>query len=147
MTTTLLSSHHMALAENVVVDTSAFYALVSETDEFHASATSIFEDIMDRDQSLWTTSYALIETIALVHRRLGFDTLSQTLTLIESRVQIYWIGDPLHSMALQEFVAAGGSGLSLVDRTVVMLARMKSAQVFTFDSGMANIGVPIAAPR
>lgn len=137
----------MALAENVVVDTSAFYALVSETDEFHDSAISIYEDIMDRDQRLWTPSYALIETIALVHRRLGFDTLSQTLALIESRVQIYWIGDTVHSIVLQEFVAAGGSGLSLVDRTVVMLARMKAAHVFTFDVGMANTGIPIATPR
>ena len=137
----------MALAENVVVDTSAFYALVSETDEFHDSAMSIYEDIMDRDQRLWTPSYALIETIALVHRRLGFDTLSQTLALIESRVQIYWIGDTVHSIVLREFVAAGGRGLSLVDRTVVMLARMKAAHVFTFDMGMANAGIPISTPR
>ena len=137
----------MALAENVVVDTSAFYALVSETDEFHDSAMSIYEDIVDRDQSLWTTSYALVETIALVHRRLGFDKLSQTLALIESKVEIYWIGDTLHSIALQEFVSAGGRGLSLVDRTVVMLARTKSAQVFTFDSGIADTGIPIATPR
>ena len=97
----------MALAENIVVDTSAFYALASESDEFHDSAVSIYEDLVDREQKLWTTSYALIETIALVHRRLGFDPLSKILELIESEVQIYWIDAAFHSRALQAFIGAG----------------------------------------
>lgn len=133
----------MALAENVVVDTSAFYALVSETDEFHVSAVSMYESIMERDQNIWTTSYALVETIALVHRRLGFDTLSRLLEFIDSNVQIFWVESAVHSTAMKEFTSSRGRGLSLVDWTIVLLARIRSAQTFTFDSGIGSSGIAV----
>ena len=136
----------MALAESIMIDTSAFYALASEADEFHDSAVSIYEDLMEREQVLWTTSYALVETIALVHRRLGFDTLSQLLAVIESNVEVFWIDSSLHSTAMREFTSSEGRGLSLVDWTVVMAARIRSAHVFTFDSGIANSGI-VVVPR
>ena len=58
----------MALPESVLVDTSAFYALISATDEFHGRARAAYERLLDRDQGLWSTSYVIVETIALVHR-------------------------------------------------------------------------------
>ena len=73
----------MALPEKIVVDTSAFYALISAADEFHSRAEANYEVLKDRDVELWTTSYVLSETVALVHRRLGFDTLSQLLEIVE----------------------------------------------------------------
>ena len=93
---------------------------------------------MERDQSIWTTSYALVETMALVHRRLGFNTLTRLLDVIDSNVRIHWVDSTIHSMAMREFMSSGGSGLSLVDWTIVLAARIKSAHVFTFDRGMAN---------
>ncbi len=136
----------MLLPEAVVVDTSAFYALVSDLDRFHDEAVVSFDLLSDYDLQLWTTSYALVETIALVHRRFGFETLSRLLEIIESNVQVFWIDDSLHSTAMREFTSSAGRGLSLVDWTVVLVARIRSAHVFTFDSGIANSGV-IAVPR
>ena len=136
----------MALPENVVVDTSAFYTLVSETDEFHSDAVLAYESLMERDLGLWTTSYALVETIALVHRRLGFDTLSQLLSIIDSNVQIFWVESAIHSIAMREFTSSVGRGLSLVDWTIVLAARVKSAHVFTFDGGIVNRGLTVV-PR
>ncbi len=62
----------MPLPEKVIIDTSAFYALMSANDSFHRRAADTYERLIDREQELWTTSYALVETMALVHRRLGF---------------------------------------------------------------------------
>ena len=136
----------MPLPENVVVDTSAFYALISDSDEFHDSAVAAYERLVDRDLELWTTSYALVETIALVHRRLGFETLSQLLAIVESNVQVFWIESSIHSWAMREFMSSAGRGLSLADWTIVLAARIKSAQAFTFDNGIANSGI-LVVPR
>ena len=134
----------MNLPERYVVDTSALYAVVSADDRFHDTARGAYERLMDRNVELWITSYALSETVALVHRRLGFDVLSRLLEIIESNVSVYWIEETLHSAAMEEFKTASGRGLSLVDWTIVLAARMLSARVFTFDAGMADHGVAVA---
>ena len=131
----------MPLPEVIVVDTSAFYAFVSASDRFHADAVEAFDRISDRDQEIWTTSYALVETVALINRRLGFDILSQVLGFIESNVQVYWVEGEVHSQAIREVMSSGGRGLSLVDWTVLLVSQMKSAHVFTFDGGFAEHGM------
>jgi hypothetical protein len=35
----------------------------------------MYEDLLDRDSELYTTSYILVETAALVHHCLGFQPL------------------------------------------------------------------------
>ena len=131
----------MTPCEKIVVDTSAFYALISVSDEFHSRAAASYEVLKDRDVELWTTSYALSETVALVHRRLGFDTLSRLLEVIESHVTVYWVDSLVHSAAIENFKAAGGRGLSLVDWTVLLVSQIETAHVFTFDGRFSEHGV------
>ena len=136
----------MPLPERVVIDTSAFYALVVDTDEFHGSAVEVYEYLLDQDIELWTTSYALVETMALVHRRFGFSRVAQLLEITESNVRLFLIDSAVHSMAMSEFTSSEGRGLSLVDWTIVIAARIRSAQVFTFDRGIADKSV-VVVPR
>lgn len=131
----------MAHPEKIVIDTSAFYALISANDEFHGRAEASYEVFKDRDVEFWTTSYALSETVALVHRRLGFGTLSKLLEIIEANVNVFWVDSTVHSVAMEYFKDANGRGLSLVDWTVVLVSRIESTHVFTFDSGFAEHGV------
>ena len=131
----------MTPCEKIVVDTSAFNALISVSDEFHSRAAASYEVLKDRDVELWTTSYALSETVALVHRRLGFDTLSRLLEVIESHVTVYWVDSLVHSAAIENFKAAGGRGLSLVDWTVLLVSQIETAHVFTFDGRFSEHGV------
>ena len=133
----------MVVPESVVIDTSAFYALISDDDRFHDIAIETYNTLTNENVELWTTSYALLETIALVHRRLGFRILAQLLDIIESNVQIFFVEGGVHDAAMREFIATDGRGLSLVDWTVVLVARLKSARIFTFDRRMANSGVSV----
>ena len=55
----------------VFVDTSAVIALLVATDEFHQAANSAFTGLAARETPLLTTSYVLVETYALLGRRLG----------------------------------------------------------------------------
>jgi predicted nucleic acid-binding protein len=121
------------LPEKALVDTSAFYALVSSSDSFHAAAAHTFDLLLDREVELWTTSYVLVEAGALIHRRLGFDPLRTLIHSISGLVQTYWIPSSIHTLAWEQLSERDGKGLSFVDWTTVIASRALSAGVFAFD--------------
>lgn len=131
----------MAFPENVLIDTSAFYALVSDADIFHQKARDEYGRLLDREQQLWTTSYALVETMALIQNRLGFSVLSDFMSRIDRTVNIYWIDVEIHTRAWELLLENQGATLSFVDWTLALVSRTLDAPVFTFDSGFANQGV------
>ena len=130
----------------MLVDTSALYALRSKTDRFHERANAAYERLTDEDRELWTTSYALVETVALLHRRLGFNAVSEFSKWRELSLGVLWVDSRLHDAAWARFTAAQGRGLGFVDWTIAVASREMGAQVFTFDTGFAREGLPVA-PR
>ena len=133
----------MAVSERVLIDTSAFYALFSNSDRFHDRASLAYEGLRDRRWELWITSYTLVETLALLHRRLGFEVVSAFSEWWRSNLQVRWIDGPMHDAAWGRFMAVQGRGLSFVDWTTVVASREMDAPVFTFDGGFANEGLPV----
>ena len=133
--------------DSVLIDTAAFYAVVSPGDFFHDVAKERYNDMVSNEaQHLWTTSYALVETMALIRRRLGFDALVDFVDIIDGNVNIHWIDDQDHNQAWARFLEHGGAGLSLVDWTVALLAETMEATIFTFDRGFVNQGFSVT-PR
>lgn len=135
----------MPLAERVLIDTSAFYALASSTDSFHQRATETYERLVDWDQELWATSYVLVETIALVHRRLGYAVLKQLTDSLEGHLQIFWIEATVHSEAWKRLVENQGTGLGFVDWTTALVSTTLGAPVFTFDRAFADSGFAVVS--
>lgn len=133
----------MALVERVVIDTSAFYALLSSGDLFHDAARDAFEVMIDREQEMWTTSYALVETMALVHRRLGFAMLSRLVDYCDKNLEVLWVDSELHSQAWDRLESSQGENLGFVDWTVAIGSRLLDAHVFTFDRGFARQGIAV----
>jgi len=130
------------LPERVIIDTSAFYALISSTDFFHSQAKQAYERLLDWEWELWTTSYILVETSALVHHRLGFQPLRAFMeTLLSDIVHVLWVENPLHREAWRQMVERQGRGLSLVDWTTMVSAERLKASVFTFDQSFRQEGV------
>ena len=134
----------MPATERVIIDTSAFYALASSTDNFHAEAKVAYERLLDWEYELWITSYILVETSALVHRRLGFEPLRTFMeTILSGIVQVLWVEDLIHREAWRQMTERQGSGLSLVDWTTAVSAQHLKASVFTFDQGFSQEGILI----
>jgi len=52
---------------SVFLDTSALYALLVRTEDGHAEVVRAFRKVLEERRALWTTSYVLVETIALLH--------------------------------------------------------------------------------
>ncbi len=79
------------MGDRVLVDTSAFYALVSSGDEFHQRASTIYTELLDQRVALYTTSYVMVECMALIHRRLGFSVLDSFVDSVRDTVTILWV--------------------------------------------------------
>ena len=131
------------MPERVLVDTSALYAIYSDSDMFHRRAAAALEQLVDTDQELWATSYTLVETVALLHRRLGFEVVSAFSKWCESNLRVVWIDSRMHAEAWSRFAAVEGRGLSFVDWTTATASRQMGAAVFTFDEGFANEALPV----
>ena len=137
----------MALPSRVLIDTSAFFALRSSTDLFHDRARVAYERLVDREQELWTTSYTLVETVELLHRRQGFAVVSVfSEWAARANLQVLYVDNQMHAAACQRYKVEEGRGLSFVDWTTVVVSREIDASVFTFNQGFANQGLPVV-PR
>lgn len=137
----------MAQHNRVLIDTSAFYALLSSDDLFHQEAKDAYQLLLNREHSLWTTSYTLVETFALVHRRLGSKVILEFVQWQQSNLETYWVSQRIHDEALKQFVdIEGGKGLSFVDCATAVVCRELDAHVFTFDRGFTQAGLPVV-PR
>ena len=133
----------MAVGGPVVVDTSALYSLHSDVDTFHDRAWAIYRRLTESSESLWVTSYTLVETVALLHRRLGFGRVLDFEEWREEHVQVLWVDVHAHAEAWRLYISQQGRGMNFVDCSVAVAARDMDAPIFTFDSDFTNRGLTV----
>ncbi len=131
------------MADRILVDTSAFYALSSVADQFHERATNQYAALIDQRAALYTTSYVLVECMALIHRRLGFAKLETFVSSVQDSVTVVWLDGQHHWAAWHIMNSRQGRGLSFVDMTTVVLANALNAKVFAFDEDFAREGLEV----
>ena len=136
----------MAETDRVVIDTSAFFALLVADDTFHERAVAFYRSALESELELWTTSYVLSETIALLQRRRGFESARGFVDRFETTVRVHWVDDAVHASAWRRYADSRGAGMNLVDWTVATVAESMNAQIFTFDSDFSNQGFAVV-PR
>lgn len=125
----------------VFADTSAIYALLAENDQNHPSAVRTWRSLLERNAVLETTNYVMLETAALVQRRLGLAALRDLHTNIEPALAIHWMDEPQHQSAIGLTLAAFRRDLSLVDcSSFVVMEQMGITDAFCFDKHFAEQG-------
>jgi predicted nucleic acid-binding protein len=129
---------------SVVVDTSAFFALLDRRDAHHASAVAFWTDPDDED--LVTHAYVLVESVALVRARLGAEAVEALVDDILPAIRVEMVDRPLHEASLADLRRIGG-GTSLVDRvTLAFAARHGIGRAFAYDADLAAEGLsPVTA--
>lgn len=60
---------------SVFMDTSAFLAVIDADDQEHARAKPTWEGLLSDEDLIICSSYVLVETLALVQRRLGMEAV------------------------------------------------------------------------
>lgn len=97
------------------VDTSGFFALFDADDSHHADARKQWERLLDSNADLVTTSYVLVETLALMQSRLGMDAVRMFQADVYPLLHVVWVDEDFHAQAVESLLTAGLKDLSLVD--------------------------------
>ena len=100
---------------NVFVDTSAFFAILDIDDVNHKKAKTHWIDLIQNKSNLVSTNYILLESFALIQRRLGMKALKAFQENILPIVHIEWINETLHLSGVMSLLQASQKKLSLVD--------------------------------
>jgi predicted nucleic acid-binding protein len=125
----------------VFFDTSAAFALLVASDENHARAADAFRILAARGAGLTTTSYVLVETYALLMRRVGREACASFRDDVEPLLAVSWVDESLHARGRDFLLRSQQSRLSLVD--AVSFVSMKNDgidEAFAYDRHFEDEG-------
>lgn len=123
------------------IDTSAFFALLDADDAHRRRARAHLEDVLAAGVDLLTHEYVVVETTALVQRRLGLQALRRLVDDLLPIVEVAWVDESLHGEAREALLAAGRQNVSLVDWTSFLVMRRHGVRrAFTFDPDFGAAG-------
>ena len=118
----------------VFADTSGLLALLSRTDENHARASRVFAALRARQAALVSTSFVLVETYALLGRRLGLDAVRSFRADFAPLLEVIWVDEALHEAGLDLMLQRRKRQLSLVDAVSFLTMRQRRlGEAFAFD--------------
>ena len=125
----------------VFADTSALYALLVRTEEGHAEVAAAFSRLLQGRRPLVTSNYVLLETAALLQRRIGLPAVRDLDERIVPLLTVRWITEPLHRRAMDRLIRADRRGLSLVDCTSFEVMEAEAiTEAFALDRDFAAAG-------
>lgn len=125
----------------VFVDTSAVIALLASDDEQNTSAHAAWQTMGNVEAHLLSTNYVVVETLAVVARRLGIQAVRDFQSEFLPLMRIVWVDQTLHELGLAALLTAGIRDLSLVDCVSFEVMRsMGIGEAFTFDVHFSQRG-------
>lgn len=119
----------------VFVDTSAFLSILDRGDTHHEQASTIWLELLGQENTmLYCTNYVLLESTALIQRRLGLSIVKSFQANAVPVLTVKWVDQTLHEAGMIAVLAANRRQLSLVD--CVSFAAMRELSIehyFAFD--------------
>lgn len=126
---------------SVFVDTSGLYALLVHTEERHGQVFRAFRRVLEEGRTLRTTSYVLVETVALLQHRLGLAPVRDFIEHIVPVLSVEWVSDALHRKGSERLLREDRRHLSLVDCVSLELIRSEGLRdVLALDAHFAEAG-------
>jgi predicted nucleic acid-binding protein len=130
----------------VFADTSALFALLNVRDENHGRAARAFATLRTRQAPLLSTSFVLVETYALVGRRLGFSAMRDFRTDLAPLLDVIWVDETLHNSGLDLLLDRQKRSLSLVDAVSFIAMRGRDVhEAFAFDPHFEQEGFSLVS--
>ena len=126
---------------SIFVDTSAFLSYLIRDDRNHPAAARIMQAVAQEETELVTTNYTMLETTALLQRRLGLAAVKDFQEAIMPLLTIIWVDAALHDLGVTAVLTANRRQLSLVDCISFAVCRQRGIRrVFAFDQHFAERG-------
>jgi predicted nucleic acid-binding protein len=131
----------------IFIDTSALYALLDADDCDHERARAAWEGWSEQPLSFVCSNYVLLESIALIQRRLGIEAVRLFQEEMVPLFHIHWVNPEIHASATSALLAARRRDISLVDWTSFeLMRRLGIRTAFTFDQHFAEQGFEVLPP-
>ena len=129
----------------VFVDTSGIFAYLVQDDDMHVRAKAVFQSFAENNTQLLTSSYVLVETTALLQRRIGGDAVIDFYNKIQPLLDVIWVDEYWHTKAINRLITLNQKKVSLVDclSFVIMDAR-EIGTAFSFDNHFEKNGFSLA---
>ena len=130
---------------NIFADTSGFYALLVKNDYMYVRAKENFSYFAQNNAVLITSSFVLVETAALLQRRVGLAAVQDFHLKIFPLLEVIWADDQWHQKAMQRFFTQKNQGVSLVDCLIFeIMDSLDIDTAFAFDRHFEENGFAIA---
>lgn len=100
---------------SVFADTSAFYALLVRNDEAHGAVRDAFAALIENGRPLWTTSFIIVETMALLQHRIGLEAARDFDEDVLPVVRVRWVDEALYRLGTDRLWREDRRHVSLVD--------------------------------
>jgi predicted nucleic acid-binding protein len=131
----------------VFVDTSAIFALVDESDQDHPVAASRLLHLISEQASMVVSNYVIVETCALLQRRIGLKAVRTFREDILPLLITTWVTERQHELGLASLVRSDRRKLSLVDCVSFEVMRDHGLRTaFAFDHHFADEGFDCDIP-
>lgn len=131
---------------NIFADTSGLFALLVKNDYMHIRARENFNYFAGQSVQLVTSSFVLVETIALLQRRIGLAPVHDFNAKILPLLDVIWVNDKWHIRAMQRLFAQNNQDVSLVDcLSFEIMDSLEIKYAFAFDRHFEENGFTIAA--
>ena len=129
---------------NIFADTSALYAVLDADDSKHTKAKQFWDKTIRSDDILLCQNYILVETSALVLRRLGMEAVRVFEQDIFPILNLIWVTREIHAAAVSAHLMADRHALSLIDCvSFEVMRRTGLRKVFAFDRHFQDFGYEI----
>ena len=125
----------------VFVDTSAIHAFLASDDASPSEAVETWKRFMEKGTPLFTSNYVVVESCALLQRRLGMGAVRGLLDAVLPAIEVQWVTKEAHELAMMAMIAARRRKLSLVDCTCfVVMHAAGGREAFAFDKHFTEEG-------
>jgi uncharacterized protein len=130
---------------NIFADTSGFFALLVQNDYMYVRARENFLYFAENNIALITSSFVLVETTALLHRRIGLAAVQDFHAKIFPLLEVIWVDDHWHQKAMQRFFSQKSRDVGLVDcLSFEIMDSLEIDLAFAFDRHFEENGFAIA---
>jgi predicted nucleic acid-binding protein len=128
----------------IFVDTSAFLAIVKVEDFYYPLAKQQWKTLLHTEEILYTNNYVVVESIVIIQKRSGINVVKKLQSDILGLVNIDWVDEEQHSLALETVFQLNRRKLSLVDCSAFQtMRRLGIDTVFTFDDHFREEGFKV----
>lgn len=125
---------------SIFVDTSAVFALLDADDAHHVAARQTFRDL--RDAELMTHAYVVVESLALVARRLGRQATRSLIDDLLPVIDVQPVDAALHALVMAAYRESNDVRVSFVNRTSFAFMRLHAIEAaLAFDADFARAGL------